>query len=293
MSAASASAERRAPMCSSTSGGFHTAIRRRAPRRPVGRDVRELLQPGQPLGQLDRVGDRRAGHEEARVGRHPPQPPQDVADVRPEHPAVDVRLVDDHDVEAVQELRPRAVVGEDPDVQHVRVRQDDVRPLADRRALLARRVAVVDRRADLLVQAERVQRARLVLRERLRRVEVERARRRLLEQVRERRQVEAHGFPGSGAGGDDEVALHRRVDRLDLVRVQRLDAQRSRAPRRAWGAAAGCRRARAGARARWPRGPGARPPALPRAARARARAPGRAGESAGGGESARGIALPS
>ncbi len=48
----------------------------------------------------------------------------------------------------------RAVVGQDPDVEHVGVREDEVRALADRRALLARRVAVVDRRAQLLVQPE-------------------------------------------------------------------------------------------------------------------------------------------
>jgi hypothetical protein len=49
--------------------------------------------------------------------------------VRAEHAAVDVRLVDDDDVEAVQEVRPRAVVGQDPDVEHVGVGEHDVRPL--------------------------------------------------------------------------------------------------------------------------------------------------------------------
>ena len=49
------------------------------PSRSIRRDV---LQAGQALGELDRVGDRRGGQQEARLGavggRDPPQPAQDV-----------------------------------------------------------------------------------------------------------------------------------------------------------------------------------------------------------------------
>ncbi len=91
------------------------------------------------------------------------------------------------------------------------------------RALLARRVAVVDRGADLLVQPEPVQRARLVLRERLRRVEVERAGVRVGEQRLERRELEAERLARRGPRGDDRRARPRRVERLRLMRVQLLD----------------------------------------------------------------------
>ena len=148
---------------SSTSGGFHIAIWRAAPGRAVAVHERDVVQAGQALGQLDRVGDRRAGEQEARLGPvrggDAPQPPQDVRDVRAEHAAVDVRLVDDDDGEVGEEVRPRGVVGQDPDVEHVGVREDEVRPPADRGALLARRVAVVDRRAHLLA-AGRARRSR-------------------------------------------------------------------------------------------------------------------------------------
>ncbi len=129
------------------------------PRRAVVVDQLERL-ADQPLGQLDRVGDRRRGEQEARLGavgaRHPPQPPQHVGDVRAEDAAVGVRLVDDDPAEVGEEVAPALVVGQDPDVEHVGVGEDEVVAAADRRALLARRVAVVDR----LAQAGRAQRGR-------------------------------------------------------------------------------------------------------------------------------------
>ena len=98
---------------------------RGAPSRSTRRDV---LEAGQALGQLDRVGDRRRGEQEARLGAvgrgDPPQPPQHVGDVRAEHAAVDVRLVDDDDGEVGEEVAPGGVVGQDPDVQHVGVGED-------------------------------------------------------------------------------------------------------------------------------------------------------------------------
>ena len=99
--------------------------------------TREVVEPGQALGQLARVGDRGAGEHEARGGpvgvRDPPQPAQHVADVGAEHAAVDVRLVDHHQREVGEEVAPRAVVGQDPQVQHVGVGEDDVGAAADRR----------------------------------------------------------------------------------------------------------------------------------------------------------------
>ena len=89
-----------------------------------------------------------------------------------------MRLVHDHEREVREEVAPAGVVGQDADVQHVGVRQHEVGALADRGALLLRRVAVVDRVAqggDLQLR----QAARLVLRERLGRIQVERPRARV------------------------------------------------------------------------------------------------------------------
>ena len=185
-------------------------------------------------GQLERelagVRDRRRGEQELRLGvvdpREPPQPAQDVRDVRAEDAAVDVRLVDDDVAEVREDVSPAVVVREDADVEHVRVREDDVRPLADLPAPLGRRVAVVDRGPQPL-EPELRERARLILRERLRRVEVERPRLRLAGDRVEDGEVERERLPRGRAGRDDDVlAALRRLPRLGLVSEERRDAGR-------------------------------------------------------------------
>jgi hypothetical protein len=57
--------------------------------------------------------------------------------VRAEDAAVDVRLVDDDVAQVVQHVRPTVVVRQHADVEHVGVREDDVRPAADLPAALA------------------------------------------------------------------------------------------------------------------------------------------------------------
>ena len=200
----------------------------RARRRVAVDDGRALSR--QLERELAGVRDRRGGEQELRLGvvdpREPPKPPEDVRDVRPEHASVDVRLVDDDIAEVCEDVSPAVVVGEDADVEHVRVGEDDVRPLADLPAALARRVAVVDRRLEPL-QAELGQRPRLVLRERLRRVEVERPRLRLAGDRVEDGKVECKGLSRCRAGGDDDVlSAPRRFPGLGLVAVQGGDAGR-------------------------------------------------------------------
>ena len=108
-------------------------------------------------------------------------------------------------------------------MEHVRVREHEVRPAADLAPPLGRRVSVVDRGADGR-QAELAERARLILGERLGRVEVERARVPVGGERVEHRQVEGERLAGGRAGRDDHVAaaLRGRV-RLGLVRVELVD----------------------------------------------------------------------
>ena len=119
--------------------------------RAVAVDHRDVVEPGQARGQLARVRDRGRREQEPRRGAvhlaDPAQPPQDVGHVRAEHAAVHVRLVDDDHGEVGEEVSPGRVVREDPEVQHVGVGEDQVGPPPQRRALLARCVAVVDRRS--------------------------------------------------------------------------------------------------------------------------------------------------
>ena len=146
--------------------------------------------------------------------------------MRAEDAAVHVRLVDDDVAQVVQHVRPEVVPRQHADMEHVGVREDEVRPLADLPALLLRRVAVVDGGADAR-HRELGERAGLVLRERLRRVEVERAVLRLAGERVEDGQVEGERLPRRGAGRDHHVpARARGVPRARLVLVQLVDPLR-------------------------------------------------------------------
>jgi len=86
-----------------------------------------------------------------------------------------MRLVDDDDAEVVKHVSPPVVVRQHPDVEHVRVGEDRVRGSPHVRALLDRRVTVVDRRSQP-GKAEPGEPPRLILRQGLGRVEEEGAR---------------------------------------------------------------------------------------------------------------------
>ena len=90
--AAASSSSGRSPAGSRSRSAARPAARRRS--RPARNGVAD-----QPLGELDRVGDRRRGEDEPGLGaveaRDPAQAAQDVGDVRAEHAAVGVGLVDD------------------------------------------------------------------------------------------------------------------------------------------------------------------------------------------------------
>src|SRR5581483_2048792 len=150
-------------------------------------------------------------------------PAQDVRDVRAEDAAVHMGLVDDDEAEVVEDVRPQVVPREDADVQHVRVREDEVRPLAHLPPSLVRRAPVVDRGAHLR-HTERGDRPGLILRERLRRVQVERAAPGLGGERVEHGEVERERLPRGGPGRDHHVAAGAgRFPRIRLVRVELLD----------------------------------------------------------------------
>ena len=93
-------------------------------------------------------------------------------------------------------------------MDHVRVGEDHVRPLADLPPLLGRSVAVVDGGLEP-GNAQRGQRAELVLGERLRRVEVESAALRVAGQLVEHREIEGERLPRRSAGRHEHVRSAR------------------------------------------------------------------------------------
>ena len=121
----------------------------RSARADVSLSITVAGSPVSSRHELAGVRDGRRREQELWLGvvdpREPTQPAQHVRDVRAEDAAVHVRLVDDDVAEVREDVAPAVVVRQDADVEHVRVREDEVRPLADLPAALARRVAVVDR----------------------------------------------------------------------------------------------------------------------------------------------------
>jgi hypothetical protein len=184
------------------------------------------LEPAEAFRELDRVGDRGARQHEPRLGpvrvRQPAKAAEHVGHVRAEHTAIGVRLVDHHPGQVRERVAPALVVRQHPDMEHVRVREDQVRARPDRPSLLARGVAVVDR-----VAKERRPELRelpgLVLGQRLGGVEVERPRAAIRRQRVQDREVESERLPARRARGDDHMPLHRRLEALRLMRVELLD----------------------------------------------------------------------
>ena len=129
--------------------------------RAVAVDERDVVEAGQPLGELDRVGDRRAREQEARLGPvrggDPPQPPQDVARRASRRRRGRRAPRRRRRRRGWRRSRPtRAWLGRIPTCSM----SGFVRTRFARRRIAVRssraRVAVVDRRAHLLAEPERV-----------------------------------------------------------------------------------------------------------------------------------------
>ncbi len=210
-----------------------------AGRRPALGDLLDRL-ADEAARQLARVRDRRRRHDELRrraiVPADPAQPSQHVGQMRAEDAAIGVQLVD-HDVaQVLEERRPLRVVRKDPGVEHVGVRQDEVRARAHRAPRVLRRVAVVGEHPHLgQLPGERLQLGQLILGERLRRKEVEDARVRLMHERLERRQVVAERLARRGRRDDDDVLpLRDQIPRARLVRIELVDTPRAERVADAW-----------------------------------------------------------
>jgi hypothetical protein len=140
--------------------------------------------------------------------------------MRSEDTAIHVRLVDDDVAQVLEDVAPAVVVRQEADVDHVRVREDHVRPLADLPAALGLRVPVVDAGAQAR-EAELGERARLILCERLRRIEIEGAVLRLRRERVQHGEVEGERLAARGSGRDHHVRAARSgLERLGLVGIE-------------------------------------------------------------------------
>ena len=160
------------------------------------------------------------------------QPPHDQRDVRPEDPAIGVNLVDHDIAQPAEEPSPLRVIRQDPLVQHVGVREDEVPLLPELPPGRDAGVAVVHagphvrpQRAGARVE-QPPERLELVLRQRLGRKEIQRVRARISGQGLDHRQRVGERLAARGAGDEhDRLARAHVVDRLRLVRVEPLDSE--------------------------------------------------------------------
>ena len=222
---------RACPSFSSTSGGFHIAIWRSARGAP-SRSTSSHLEPGQPLGELGGVGDRRAREHEARLGCRRRAPAAAAGAGRSPRASRTRR-----GRRAPRPPRPRrgwparrptsGGSGSTPTCSmsgFVRIRFERC---ADRRG--APRAACRRRRSRGAgsVPPSAREPARLVLGERLGRVEVEGAGRQVARERVEHGQVEGERLAARGPRGDDRVA---RGGRPRARRPGATRAPRSRPP---------------------------------------------------------------
>ena len=184
----------------------------------------------EPFGQLARIGDRGRRHDESRrraiVPTDAMQPAHEIGDVAAEHAAVRVELVDDHITQIFEELGPSWVMRQDARMQHVGIGQDQIGASAHGTARILRRIAVVREHPELGQRFRQLFQLReLILRERLRRKQIQDPRVAVVEQTLERRQVVAEGLAGGRRRDHDDVLAARdRLPGARLVSVELLDA---------------------------------------------------------------------
>ena len=148
-------------------------------------------------------------------------------------PAVRVCLVDNDVAQLLEELEPLRVMGQDRGMEHVRVGDHDLPGRADGRANRRRRITVVDSRRDLDLgsRGQLPEAGQLVLAERLRREEVERAGGRILCHGLKHRQVVAQRLARrGGCDHHDVVSASESRQRVRLMAVEHLDAARVERP---------------------------------------------------------------
>ena len=115
-------------------------------RRPaLGNEINVTLQ--EPFRMFLKIGNRSRTTDEDRVAAvesaDPDEAPEDIRQMRTEDPPVDVEFIDHHVLEVRKELLPFRMVGEDPGVEHIRVRNDNVPLPADRLAGVVGGVPIV------------------------------------------------------------------------------------------------------------------------------------------------------
>ena len=137
-----------------------------------------------------------------------------------------VDLVDDDEIEMLKDAAPAGVVGQDARVEHIGIGEDDVSGGADRLARGSRRVAIEGEKLHpgLRGAGQLFEFDVLILRERLRRIEIDRTTIGVLEQALQHGQIEAQRLARRCGSDDDDIAASAHsIKGGGLVRIEALD----------------------------------------------------------------------
>ena len=191
--------------------------------------------PAQQIArQFLRVADRRRAENKIGAGgvagADPVQAAEKLADMRSEHAAIGMRLIHNHQRERRKERRPLLMEGQNRQMQHFGVGNQDIgRVLADLAPEMIGRIAVIDgdgrprRFGPMPGQLPKC--GKLILRQRLQREQHQRPAVRVLQAFFQYRQAVAQCFAAGGGRGDHHVAPG-----ADSIRRQRLMAVERRDP---------------------------------------------------------------
>ena len=201
----------------------------------LGRPLLPHQHPAQQIArQFLRVADRRRAENNigagSVAGADPVQAAEKLADMRSEHAAIGMRLIHNHQRERREERRPLLMEGQNRQMQHLRVGDQDIgRVLADLAPKMIGRVAVIDGDGRPCrfgpVPGQLPKCGKLILRQRLQREQHQRAAVRVLQAFFQYRQAVAQRFAAGGGRGDHHVAPG-----ADNIRRQRLMAVERRDP---------------------------------------------------------------
>ena len=189
-------------------------------------------QSGQPAGQFVRIGNRGRGEHERGgacvVAADALQASENLGHVRPQDAAIGVDLVDHHEAQSAQQTGPAVVIGQNAQVNHLRVGQQDVgRVVTDFLAPVTRGVAVVDLGPQVGIRqmgGHGSQRFELVLGQRFQGVDEQGAGARVLTDGLDHRQGVGQGLAGGGPGRGHGVNTGTHpVDDLGLMGVKPID----------------------------------------------------------------------
>ncbi len=190
------------------------------------------------LGEFDRIRNRRRRENELRRCAikcgDALQSANDVGDVRAKYPAIHVHFVDDNELQIAKELCPNRVMRQNAGVHHIGIGNNNARGFANGGTEMLGRVAVVGgdgrktddrgRRISFGLRSRGAvlgQICHLVLRQRFRRKQVQRARLVIAQEPVQHGQIVAQRFAARCPSDDDDVfAVTHMLPRGRLMRVQ-------------------------------------------------------------------------